>query len=219
MDIGIMLDLLVDNHINNMILGYENNLRVILTDEGVSVNDEDNMDSLIAKVDEEFDNRISPAGDAVAADVASGKTFINSSGQLITGTGTMVSGGTNSSSSKQALYCNTGSLRTGGDYNSSINIINVTAPITCELTFKAALTSSASGFNVGGRVDISVNDTIIKTISDNFPGGKNSASHTFNVNKGDVINIKCTKTSGASTSGDKAFVCTSCALYVNYIFR
>ena len=54
MDIGTMLDLLVDDYINNLILGYENNLRIILTDEGVSVSDEDNMDSLIAKVDEEF---------------------------------------------------------------------------------------------------------------------------------------------------------------------
>jgi hypothetical protein len=57
MDIGTMLDLLVDDYINNMILGYENNLRIILTDEGVSVSNEDNMDSLIAKVDEEFDRK------------------------------------------------------------------------------------------------------------------------------------------------------------------
>ena len=56
MDIGTMLDLLVDDYINKLILGYENNLRIILTDEGVSVSDEDNMDSLITKVDEEFDN-------------------------------------------------------------------------------------------------------------------------------------------------------------------
>ena len=57
MDIGTMLDLLVDDYINNMILGYENNLRIILTDEGVSVSNEDNMDSLITKVDEEFDRQ------------------------------------------------------------------------------------------------------------------------------------------------------------------
>ena len=62
MDIGTMLDLLVDDYINKLILGYENNLRIILTDEGVSVSNEDNMDSLIAKVDEEFDrkNNITP---------------------------------------------------------------------------------------------------------------------------------------------------------------
>ena len=57
MDIGTMLDVLVDGYINNMILGYENNLRIILRDEGVSVNNEDNMASLITKVDEEFANK------------------------------------------------------------------------------------------------------------------------------------------------------------------
>ena len=62
MDIGTMLDLLVDDYVNNMILGYENNLRIILTDEGVSVSDEDNMDSLITKVDEEFDRKNANAG-------------------------------------------------------------------------------------------------------------------------------------------------------------
>ena len=91
MDIGTMLDLLVDDYINNMILGYENNLRIILTDEGVSVSDEDDMDSLISKVDSEFDNQVVPAGTAVAANVDSGKTFINSTGQLVTGTSTKVS--------------------------------------------------------------------------------------------------------------------------------
>ena len=95
-----MLDLLVDDYINSMILGYENNLRIILTDEGVSVSNEDNMDSLITKVDAEFsdkeneitnletelEGKVSPAGTAVASDVLSGKTFINSTGELITGT-------------------------------------------------------------------------------------------------------------------------------------
>ena len=91
MDIGTMLDLLVDDYINKLILGYENNLRIILTDEGVSVNNEDNMDSLIAKVDEEFDRQVVPQGTAVAANVDSGKTFINSTGQLVTGTSNKIS--------------------------------------------------------------------------------------------------------------------------------
>jgi hypothetical protein len=47
-----MLDLLVGDYINNMILEYENNLRIILTNKGVDVTEEDNMDSLIAKVDD-----------------------------------------------------------------------------------------------------------------------------------------------------------------------
>ena len=68
-------------------------LASILTEEGVSVTEEDDMASLITKVDEEFieknneiASKVNPAGTAVAGDVLSGKTFINSTGQTITGT-------------------------------------------------------------------------------------------------------------------------------------
>jgi hypothetical protein len=88
-----MLNLLVDDYVNKMILGYENNLKIILKDEGVNTSDEDNMDSLIAKVDEEFDRQVVPAGDAVAEDVIAGKTFMNSSGEILTGTATLESSG------------------------------------------------------------------------------------------------------------------------------
>ena len=90
------------------------NLATVLTDEGVSVTEEDNMDSLITKVDTEFNDKntemsslnttitllnsqinsltselagkVTPAGTAVAGDVLSGKTFINSTGKTVTGT-------------------------------------------------------------------------------------------------------------------------------------
>ena len=75
-------------------------LASILEEEGVDVTEEDDMASLITKVDEEFtkDNneitnltnelagKVTPAGTAVAGDVLSGKTFINNTGQTITGT-------------------------------------------------------------------------------------------------------------------------------------
>ena len=61
-------------------------LASILQEEGVSVTEEDDMASLISKVNEEFDRQVVPAGDAVASNVLSGKTFINSTGQTITGT-------------------------------------------------------------------------------------------------------------------------------------
>ena len=61
-------------------------LASILQEEGVSVTNEDNMASLISKVDQEFDRQVVPAGNAVAANVLSGKTFINSTGQVVTGT-------------------------------------------------------------------------------------------------------------------------------------
>ena len=61
-------------------------LASILQEEGVSVTEEDDMASLINKVDEEFDRQVVPQGTATINDVVSGKTFINSTGQLLTGT-------------------------------------------------------------------------------------------------------------------------------------
>ena len=75
-------------------------LASILTEEGVSVTEEDDMASLISKVDSEFSDKeneisnltnelagkVTPAGTAVAGNVLTGKTFINSTGQTITGT-------------------------------------------------------------------------------------------------------------------------------------
>ena len=66
-------------------------LASILQEEGVNVTEEDDMASLINKVDEEFDNQVVPAGTAVASDVISGKTFINSTGKTVTGTATISS--------------------------------------------------------------------------------------------------------------------------------
>jgi hypothetical protein len=72
----------------------------ILADEGVILNGNETLGELIIKVDERFDElhseineletelagKVTPAGTAVAGDVLSGKTFINSTGQTITGT-------------------------------------------------------------------------------------------------------------------------------------
>ena len=57
MDINTMLNLLVDDYVNNAIVGYENNLRIILADESVNVTEEDDIASLITKVDSEFDDK------------------------------------------------------------------------------------------------------------------------------------------------------------------
>ena len=82
-------------------------LASILTEEGVSVTEEDDMASLISKTDNQFNSlnttitllnnqvnsltnelagKVTPAGTAVAANVLTGKTFINSTGQTVTGT-------------------------------------------------------------------------------------------------------------------------------------
>ena len=89
-------------------------LKSILAEEGVTTTEEDDMASLITKVDEEFNEKnnemdslnttitllnnqvnsltnelagkVTPAGDAVAGNVLSGKTFINSTAQVVNGT-------------------------------------------------------------------------------------------------------------------------------------
>jgi len=65
-------------------------LASILQGEGVSVTEEDDMASLISKVDIEFDKQVTPQGTAESSDVAQGKTFINSTGELLTGTGALL---------------------------------------------------------------------------------------------------------------------------------
>ena len=76
------------------------NLATVLTDEGVELTGDETLADLIVKTDEEFDRqndemsvletelagKVTPVGTAVASNVLSGKTFINSTGQTITGT-------------------------------------------------------------------------------------------------------------------------------------
>ena len=61
-------------------------LASILQEEGVSVTEGDDIASLITKVDEEFNRQVVPQGNASANQVLQGSTFMNSSGQLQTGT-------------------------------------------------------------------------------------------------------------------------------------
>ena len=61
-------------------------LASILQEEGVNVTENDSMASLISKVADELNRQVVPQGNAVANDVLSGKTFINSTGNIITGT-------------------------------------------------------------------------------------------------------------------------------------
>ena len=96
-------------------------LAAILQEEGVSVSATDDMATLIGKVDEEFNRQIVPAGDAVAGNVLSGKTFINNTGQIITGTMTnrggaqTVTPGTSNKTLNSGYY--SGNITVKGDSN------------------------------------------------------------------------------------------------------
>ena len=114
----------------------------ILADEGVMLNGNETLGELIIKVDERFDElhaeineleanvnsletelagKVVPAGNAVAGDVLSGKTFINSTGETITGTMTnrggaqTVTPGTSNKTLNSGYY--SGNITVKGDAN------------------------------------------------------------------------------------------------------
>ena len=60
-------------------------LASILQEEGVNVTNEDNMASLISKVDQEFDRQVVPQGNAGPEHVLQGVSFMNSSGTVQSG--------------------------------------------------------------------------------------------------------------------------------------
>ena len=66
-------------------------LASILRDEGVTVTEEDNMASLITKVDQEFDRQVVPQGTARPEHVLQGVSFMNSSGTVQWGSATVSS--------------------------------------------------------------------------------------------------------------------------------
>ena len=75
-------------HVVGTLGEYDTNrslLASILEDEGVEVLTSDNLTTLINKVDTEFERQVVPQGTAVANNVLSGKTFINSTGAVVTG--------------------------------------------------------------------------------------------------------------------------------------
>ena len=57
MDINVMLNLLVNKHNSNLLTGYINSLKIILTNKGIEVTEEDDMASLINKVNQEFNKK------------------------------------------------------------------------------------------------------------------------------------------------------------------
>ena len=156
-------------------------LASILTEEGVSVTEEDDMANLISKVDTEFtkDNntiselntsvtllnnqvnsltselvgKVTPVGTAVASNVLTGKTFINSTGNIITGS--MANQGAKTftpSASKQtgaagyysSVTCNAVSNLTAANIRSGVTVGGVTG--TC---VAAPTSMSGSWYHTG----------------------------------------------------------------------
>ena len=170
MDIGTMLDLLVDDYINNMVLGYENNLKIILTDEGVSVNNEDNMDSLITKVDEEFDrknNEIENSGGGLDIISATELPNVVTNNQIVMLTDTtpssidVVSFDLCNPAEGELNVCTT-QLDSGNIFTFKSNGINVSLPLTNSYQMVNGLKTPIAGY-------YGVNDTWVQFSNGYYP--------------------------------------------------
>ena len=150
-------------------------LASILTEEGVNVTEEDDMASLISKTDNQFNSfnttitllnnqvnsltselagKVTPAGDAVASNVLTGKTFINSTGNTLTGT--MANNGTKTITPKASAQT------LGAGYYDKITI-NGDADLVA-----ANIVSGKNIFGVTGSATASKTMTLTGTNTKNF---------------------------------------------------
>ena len=191
-------------------------LASILQEEGVSVTEEDDMASLISKVNEEFDRQVVPAGDAVASNVLSGKTFINSTGQTITGTmanrggAQTITPGTSNKTLNSGYY--SGNITVKGDSNlvaanivSGKNIFGVAGSATVAKKYTSSTTNCIAymfAYNSNTVYYTCVADgvlnikcvyqrTDISSSSIETTNMQTDTIYTFNVTAGEKINFKC----------------------------
>ena len=197
-------------------------LASILTEEGVSVTEEDDMASLISKVDEEFtkDNntinnlntdktnltnqvnsltselagKVTPAGTAVAGNVLTGKTFINSTGQVVTGT--MANQGAKTftpSASKQtgaagyysSVTCNAVSNLTAANIKSGVTVGGVTG------TYKGPAIKAGTTCQIHYHVNrITANTVIPDTDGDRYVSLGEFSYNTYTNNLMDMQSIR-----------------------------
>ena len=152
-------------------------LASILQEEGVSVTEEDDMASLINKVDEEFNRQVVPAGDAVTANVLTGKTFINSTGSTLTGT--MANNGTKTITPKASAQ----TLGTG--YYDKITI-NGDSDLVA-----ANIVSGKNIFGVAGSAIVAKKYTSSTTNCIAYMFAYNSNTIYYTCVADGVLNIKC----------------------------
>lgn len=156
----------------------------ILEDEGVELSGNETLGDLIIKVDEEFDKynntindlnnqlegKVTPAGTAVAGDVLSGKTFMNSTGQLVTGTMTnrggaqTVTPGTSNKTLNAGYY--SGNITVQGDSNLKAENIK----------------SGVSIFGINGTLSSSLSSTDISKSQVSYKTGYILVTHNLYVN-------------------------------------
>ena len=166
-------------------------LASILQEEGIIITEDDDMASLISKVDEEFtkDNntinnltnelagKVTPAGTAVASNVLTGKTFINSTGSTLTGT--MANNGTKTITPKASAQ----TLGTG--YYDKITI-NGDSDLVA-----ANIVSGKNIFGVAGSAIVAKKYTSSTTNCIAYMFAYNSNTIYYTCVADGVLNIKC----------------------------
>ena len=180
-------------------------LASILQEEGVSVTEEDDMASLISKVNEEFDRQVVPAGDATAEDVVGGKTFINSTGQLITGTGSKgYSFDVNADNGYMFTIFNVSnsSAWTQSTYDAEVPYTSWDVPVNCRVEYLFGWRASGSGTfttrlvveKQNGTVQYAYNKSTTKTSSDYDE--IESVECILDLEEGDRVYITAKETTG-----------------------
>lgn len=171
--IGIKPEGTIQSESNNNEEAYKTSIISILQSAGVSASTDETLGELIAKIDTALDSRVTPAGTAVAGDVLSGKTFINSTGQTITGTITNRGGA-------QTVTPGTSNKTLNSGYYSG----NITVKGDSNLT-AANIKSGTSIFGVTGSYTGSSSSLATKTINTEF-GLEDiyNSSKTISVNMG-----------------------------------
>ena len=156
---------------------FRDSLASILQEEGVSVTEEDDMASLISKVDEEFDRQVVPAGNAAVSNVLTGKTFINSTGNTLTGT--MANNGTKTITPKASAQT------LGAGYYDKITI-NGDADLVA-----ANIVSGKNIFGVAGSAIVAKKYTSSTTNCIAYMFAYNSNTIYYTCVADGVLNIKC----------------------------
>jgi hypothetical protein len=150
-------------------------LASILQDEGVDVTEEDDMASLITKVDEEFDRKndsIVTLGDiSVNSEVTSSTTI---------GSMTLVS--------NEVMYYDESYSAKASSIESSTykDIINYTVKFTG--TVVVSVLTNAGG-NMALDIRLKVNDNVVSEGRKSFVKGTKRINYTINVERGDTINF------------------------------
>ena len=156
---------------------FRDSLASILQEEGVSVTEEDDMASLISKVDEEFDRQVVPAGNAAVSNVLTGKTFINSTGNTLTGT--MANNGTKTITPKASAQT------LGAGYYDKITI-NGDSDLVA-----ANIVSGKNIFGVAGSAIVAKKYTSSTTNCIAYMFAYNSNTIYYTCVADGVLNIKC----------------------------